>query len=63
MDEKMTHDILVDPPVSYGDVCFLRFTILSNLTNQGRNSQNFLGKFVRFFVTLSWFNGVIIHRK
>ena len=30
---------------------------------QGGNSQNFLRKFVIFFVTLSCFYGVVIHRK
>jgi len=29
----------------------------------GGNSQNFLGKFVRCFVTLKCFYGVVIHRK
>jgi len=29
----------------------------------GENSQNFLGKFVRFFVTLRYFYGVVIHIK
>jgi len=31
--------------------------------DQDGNSQNFLGKFVRFFVTLRCFYGVVIHRK
>jgi len=30
---------------------------------QGGNSQNFLGKFVRFFVTLRCFYRVVIHKK
>jgi len=30
---------------------------------QDGNSQSFLGKFVRFFVTLRCFDGVVIHRK
>jgi len=30
---------------------------------QGRNSQNFLGKFVRFFENLRCFYRVVIHRK
>ncbi len=29
----------------------------------GGNSQNFLGKFVRFFITLRWFYRVGIDRK
>jgi len=29
----------------------------------GGNSQNFLQKFVKFFLTLRWFYKVIIHRK
>jgi hypothetical protein len=29
----------------------------------GGNSQNILGKFVRFFVTLRCFYGVVIHRE
>ncbi len=31
------------------------------LEHQGGNSQNFLSKFVRFFVTLRCFYGVVIH--
>jgi len=30
---------------------------------QGGNSQNFLGKFVKFFLTLRCFYGVVIHIK
>jgi len=31
--------------------------------SQGGNSQNFLGKFVRFFVTFRCFHGVVIQSK
>jgi len=34
-----------------------------NSSHQGGNSQNFSCKFERFFVTLSCFYGVVIHRK
>ncbi len=30
---------------------------------QGGNSQSFIGKFVRFFLILRCFYGVVIHRK
>jgi len=33
------------------------------IKGQGGNSQNFLHKFVRFFLTLKCFYGVVIHRK
>jgi len=33
------------------------------VTAQFGNSQNFLGKFVRYFVTLRCFYTVVIHRK
>jgi len=36
---------------------------ISIAKNQGGNSQNLLGKFVRFFVTLRCFDGVVIFRK
>jgi len=34
-----------------------------NATKLGGNSQNFLGKFVRFFITLRRFYIEVIHRK
>ncbi len=37
--------------------------LLLLLTLLGRNSQTFLGKLVRFFLTLRHFYGVVIHRK
>jgi len=33
------------------------------IKDHGGNSQNILGKFVRFFVTLMCFYGVVIYRK
>jgi len=39
----------------------LLFDLLKYL--QGRNSQNFLGKFIRFFVTFRCFSKAIVHRK
>jgi len=35
----------------------------SRIVDQDQNSQNFLGKFIRFFITLRCFYGVVIHRK
>ncbi len=32
-------------------------------SEQGQNSQNFLGRFIRFFITLRCFYRVVIHRK
>jgi len=37
--------------------------LLKKLEQLGRNSLNFLGKFVRFFVTLRCFYKVVVHRK
>jgi hypothetical protein len=37
--------------------------VVMNFKAQGRVPQNFLGKFVRFFVTLRCFCTVVIHRK
>jgi len=41
----------------------LKSDFVPYLQNQGGNSQNFLPKFVRFFVTLRCFYGVVVHRK
>jgi len=40
-----------------------RKSILVRLNVLCGNSQNFLSKFVRFFVTLRFFYGVVSHRK
>jgi len=46
------------------DKVFIRPTGVAKTTfGQGGNSQNFLEKFVRFFVTFRCFYGVVIHRK
>jgi len=44
-------------------VGFFTYLDLIKIGALGGGSQNFLGKFVRFFVTLSYFYGDIIHRK
>jgi len=41
---------------------YSRLLPIFSVANQGGNSQNFLGKFVRFFITLRCFNGVVIHK-
>jgi len=52
-------------PVFDADFVFadLTFKVIADQKIQGGNSQNFLGKFVRFFLTLTCFNGVVFHRK
>jgi len=43
--------------------CYLKVSVRFNCKTQGGNSQNFLRKFVRFFLTLRCFYRVVIHRK
>jgi len=42
---------------------YTRNRVGKSYIDQGGNSQNFLRKFVRFFLTLKYFYRVIIHRK
>ncbi len=48
-------------PIKY-TLCMQK-VLPKTLRVQGRNSQNFLGKFVRFFVTLRCFYNANIHEK
>jgi len=50
--------------VTWGNVLLAKKLLLrKGEKHLGGNSQNFLGKFVRFFVALRCFYGVVILRK
>jgi hypothetical protein len=42
---------------------YIHVITLLDFPAEGGNSQSFFGKFVRFFLTLRCFYGVVIHRK
>jgi len=60
---KLTSYLSQALDLEYLSIIGILISVYLDVKTLGRNSQNFLRKFVRFFVTLKCFYGVVIHRK